>query len=409
MIALRAELAELFPPACHGRVCLVGGCVRDHLLARPGRDIDLVAAVDVELLRGAGFRLVSGKSTAPIWFRHDPRFGVIELTPLPGPEALDADLRRRDFTVNSLAMDLGGRLHDPLGGRTDIEQRLLRPCSPTTFRDDPLRIFRALRFAADGWRMSGECEGLIREQGWADELARIPVERFSREMLKACAAPHPERFFRGMLELGVGAGYLPELFRMPCIPAGPLEHHPEGDLLTHSLQVLERVARRSDAPLARFCALFHDIGKLATDPARYPRHHGHDRAGADLAHQLCDRLRLSARQRTALAGVSRLHMTLNRWDELRDATRMRTAEQASKWGIAEILALVSMADSAASDVPDGWEVVVAVAGMSATELGIDPARLGGMSGDGRRALIHQKRVELLRSKLRDSPTPPSCA
>jgi tRNA nucleotidyltransferase (CCA-adding enzyme) len=405
MTDLRARMAALFPPACHDRVFLVGGCVRDHLLGRPSRDIDLVATVEEEHLVAAGFRLVTGKSTAPIWFRHDDRLGIVELTPLPGVETLDSDLRRRDFTINSLAMDLGGNLHDPLGGRDDISRRLIRPCSSDSFRDDPLRIFRAFRFEADGWRMTGGCEGLIREREWSDELARVPMERFSREMLKSCAGSRPERFFLAMLEFSVGAEYLPELFRMPCIPAGPLEHHPEGDLLTHSIQVLQRVAGRCDDPLARFCAFFHDIGKLATDPARYPRHHSHDRAGADLARDLCTRLRLSARYRTALAGISRLHMTFNRWDELRDGTRVKTAEQAVKGGIAEILPLVSVADKAESEEPAGWLRAVGVVRMTTAELGLDQRRLETMLPAIRADLILQKRIE----KFRAPPTPPSCA
>lgn len=401
---LRAHLGDLFPPACHGRVFLVGGCVRDHLLGRPSRDIDLVAAVDGAQLSAAGFRLVTGKSTAPIWFRHDDQVGVIELTPLTNLDALAFDLRRRDFTINSLAMDLQGNLHDPLGGQDDIRQGLVRPCSSDSFRNDPLRIFRAFRFQADGWQMTGECAGLIREQEWSDELTRIPMERFSREMLKACAAPKPERFFLAMLEYSVGAGFLPELFRMAQIPAGPPEHHPEGDLLTHSIQVLQRVARHCDDPLARFCAFFHDIGKLATDPACYPRHHGHDRAGAELSRELCTRLRLSSRYRGALAGVSRLHMTFSRWAELRDGTRVRTAEQAVKAGIVQILSLVSAADKPGWEEPDGWSRAVDVVRMTTGELGMDQRRLEEMPMDRRRDLIHLQRV----NRYRTLPTPPSC-
>ncbi len=393
---LRSQLAELFPPACHGRVFLVGGCVRDHLLGRGCRDIDLVAALSGDELGRCGFRLVAGRSTAPIWFRHDDAFGTIELTPLTCPEALDADLRRRDFTINSLAMDLRGNLHDPLDGRGDIMGRFLRPCSPDTFRDDPLRIFRAFRFESDGWSMTGECQELIGQRQWSEELSRIPMERFSREMLKACSAPRPERFFLAMLKFGVGSGYLPELFRMARIPAGPLRYHPEGDLLTHSIQVMQRVTERSADPLARFCALFHDIGKLSTDPARYPSHHGHDRAGVELARQLCSRLRLSARYRNALAAICRLHMTFNNWEELRDGTRLRAAEQAVKSGITGILPLVSAADRAGSEEPAGWSRAVQVVRMSTIELGMDQQQLEKMPADLRSDLILQLRIERFR-------------
>lgn len=391
------HLRELFPPACHGRVWLVGGWVRDRLLGRAGSDIDLVAAVNEELLRSLGFRPVQGKSTVPIWFRHDPARGVMELTRLAEPVRLPLDLERRDFTINAMALSLEGELLDPLGGRRDLDAGRLRACSPCSFRDDPLRVLRALRFECDGWRLTGETEALIAGNDWDSLLRDIPVERFSREMLKALAAPEPWRFFRRMVELRVGRGYLPELFRMPLVPAGPPQHHPEGDLLTHSLQVLERVAERSPDPLPRFCAFFHDLGKLATDPILYPRHHGHERAGVELAREFCTRLRLSARHRSALATISRLHMTLNRWDELRDGTKIRTAEQAVKGGVAEILQMVSEADHGSVNLSDGWEQAVRIAGMGLVELGIDLQRLERLPAEQRGAIIHQRRVERMRT------------
>lgn len=393
-----AFLKGLFPPVCHDRIFLVGGSVRDMLLDKESRDLDLAAALSPGEFLAAGFRLVEGKSTAPIWFRYDADFGKIEATQLTGVADLAADLAGRDFTANAIAMGLGSGIIDPLEGRRDLERRLLRACSPGSFLADPLRIFRALRFEADGWRMSPETETLARELDWATHLAPIPVERFTREMLKALESPEPERFFRRMLELKAGEGMLPELFRMTAIPAGPLFHHPEGDLFTHSIQVLARVTERTTAPLSRFCALFHDLGKLTTDPADYPKHHGHDKAGFAMAHSFCNRLRLPAEYRTALAWTSRLHATLNRWTELRGATRVRMAAQALKAGIAVILPLVSSADKGVAVELTEWERAVRVARMSATELGIDLEHLEAMAAENRPDLILQRRVEMLRKE-----------
>ncbi|MBI2355259.1 MAG: HD domain-containing protein [Deltaproteobacteria bacterium] len=391
-------LKGLFPASCHERIFLVGGSVRDLLLGREGRDIDLAAALSADELAASGLRLVEGKSTQPIWFGYDKSFGKIEATPLEDAAALAADLARRDFTINAIAMTLAGELIDPLGGKSDLEQRRLRACTPRSFLDDPLRIFRALRFEGEGWRMTPETEALIREQDWSQRLGAIPVERFSREMLKALESPEPERFFQRMLELIVGENYLPEIFRMPRVIAGPPIYHPEVDLFSHSIQVLQRAAQRTGDPLARFCALFHDIGKLATDPALYPSHHGHDEAGFDLARNLCERLRLPAAYRTALAWTSRLHNRLNRWTELRGATRVRMAEQAVKAGIAAILPLVSAADKGVFGEITGWRGAVRVAGMSTAELGIDMERIEAMPGDKRSDFILQRRVEALRAE-----------
>lgn len=397
------RLKGIFPEDAHQRIFLVGGAVRDLLLGQGNTDIDLAASLTREEFAALGFRLVEGKSTAAIWHRYIEGFGTIEVTPLPDAAELADDLRRRDFTINAMAMTLAGDIVDPLDGRAELKHRRLSACSRRTFIDDPLRVFRAFRFAADGWRMTPECEQLLRERDWSRELSSVPVERFSREMLKALAKQEPERFFQLMLETESGQGYLPELFRMPHIPAGPLEHHPEGDLFTHSIQVLQRAAAQSCDPLARFCAFFHDIGKLATDPSCYPRHHGHDQTGAGMSGAFCQRMRLPARFGKALTWVSRLHGTFNLWGELRDSTRLRMADQALKAGIADILPLVSAADKTGGREPGEWREALRIAGMSSTELGIDPQGLERMQPSKRTGHILQKRVETFRATPTTSP------
>ena len=397
MILISDHLKSFFPDACHPRIFLVGGAVRDLFLGREIRDIDLAAALSAEEFSALGFRLVKGKSTDAIWHRHITGLGTIEATPLADLADLDSDLRRRDFTINALAMSLGGELIDPLNGRSDLNERRLAPCSGQTFSADPLRVFRAFRFAADGWRMTPACLEQLREHDWDRELTAVPIERFSCEMLKALVTAEPERFFQLMLELAVGRCYLPELFRLPLIPAGPLEHHPEGDLFSHALQVLQRVSAASPDPLARFCALFHDIGKLATPPELYPRHHGHDQAGFSMALEFCQRLRLPAHFAKALAWISRLHGTFNLWEQLRDATKLRLADQAIKAGIVNILPLVAAADKAGGVEPREWREALRVAGMSSRELGIDPQALERIQPSKRPDQILQKRLQHFRA------------
>jgi len=194
---------------------------------------------------------------------------------------------------------------------------------------------------------------------------------------------------------------------MHQIPAVPLDYHPEGDLLKHSIQVLQRVCDATPDPVTRFCALFHDLGKLATEPALYPTHHGHDVAGFELARNFCNRLCLPASLRKALSWTNRLHGKANRWEELRDSTRIRLAEQALKWGVAKLLRLVSAADRTGGGIMKDLDKVLEVVSLTTTELGIDPclfADAGHGSGisplpsEKRPALIMQKRVEVLRSR-----------
>lgn len=390
-------LQQRFPQQYHDRIFLVGGTVRDFLLQQPSRDYDLIAVLPEELLPSLGFRLVAGKTTGPVWFHHDVCLGKLELVRLDDLSRLATDLQRRDFTINAITCSLSGRWYDPLHGRQDLQQRLLRVCSDQSFVDDPLRIIRGLRFMADGWQLLPETAQLIQERDWADRLACLPVERFSREMVKALAGRQPQRFFEQMLRFRLGAGWLPELFRMPDIPAGPLQHHPEGDLLTHCLQVLHRAAEVSPDPLIRFCAFFHDIGKLSSDPARYPKHHGHDEAGFKPALNLCRRLCLPTEWGRALAWTSRLHGKLNRWSELRDATRLRIAEQARKAGISRVLPVVSAADKPGGSTPAQWFQALDVVAMNSVQLGIDREQLEAMQARHRPDFILQQRIRLLRS------------
>lgn len=391
-----AALRKLFPERFWPQVWLTGGTVRDGLLDRGGRDIDLAAALPPELLAGLGFRYVAGRSTAPVWLRHDHVLGGVEITLLDSPDSLHADLQRRDFTMNAIAVPLLGEVCDPLAGRQHLREEVLEPCSRETFKADPARVFRAFRFVAEGFSLAPAAAALLEGAPWDDLLAGIPVERFSREMDKALAAPRPEQFFRLMISFTAGRTFLPELFSMAAVPAGPAEHHPEGDLLSHSLQVLQRVAGTTPDPLARFCALFHDIGKLATTPDLYPRHHGHEEAGFLAAGEFCRRLRLSNEHGRTLAWVCRLHGKANRMGTLRASTGIQLAEQAVKGGVEEILPLVSCADSPGGLDRVLWHRLTTVARMNTGQLGIAGEQLQAIPAGRRGEVILQRRVEMLR-------------
>jgi tRNA nucleotidyltransferase (CCA-adding enzyme) len=402
MIDLVAKLKRFFPQELHDRLFLVGGMVRDILMGVECQDIDLLAALPPADLTRLGFGLVQSKSTPNIYFLFHRQLGKIEVTVIPSVDSLPQDLKRRDFAVNAMAMAFDGAVHDPLKGSKDLEQKILRICGPTSFSDDPARIFRAFRFESDGWRLDQASAAAIAERYWSDDLGLVPVERFSQEMLKALSKSEPGRFFQRMLQFRVGRSYLPEIFRMPEVPAGPLEHHPEGDLFSHSLQVLERMALKTPEVKARFCAMFHDLGKLSTKKELYPRHHGHDEAGALAADPFCKKLRLPVELQRALQGANKLHNTANRWQELRDSTKIKLAVDAGKAGISGIMPLLVAADCGGT-MP-GWEEVLRVAALNSAQLGIDAAVLQSAGPEKCQQLIMNQRIKELRKSSQNRHT-----
>lgn len=394
------ELKALFPQGLQDRLYLVGGAVRDLVFGADCSDFDLIALLPAETLPALGFYPVNPKSTPNIYFRFVKGLGKIEVTLIPCAEFIPADLQRRDFTINAMLMTLEGIISDPLHGEADLKARRLVPCSPTSLSDDPIRIFRALRFECDGFRLSAEGERAIAQVDWSAPLEAIPIERFSSEMLKALEKETPATFFRRMLELGVGENLLPEIFAMPKVPAGPLKHHPEGDLFTHSLQVLERVAKTTPNLNARFCAFFHDLGKLDTPADLYPKHLGHEEAGRRAADPFCRRLRLPLPLIRGLQGTCRMHLNANRWSELRTATKVRLAVDAVKCGIAGFLPTITKADCGRD--MDGWDEVLRVARLNVEELGFPKGHFDreGIPAAKRGALLLERRVRVLRGENR---------
>lgn len=170
-----STLRPLFPPELHDRIFLVGGAVRDLLLGKESADLDLVVALPEQELTSRRFRKVTPQDAPPVLLHHSPALGKIEATCIASVADLDDDLRRRDFTSNALALDLCGKLRDPLGGVADLNARQLRPCSATTFTADPTRLFRAFRFAAGGWSLTPQAAALIEGEEWDERLRRLPI------------------------------------------------------------------------------------------------------------------------------------------------------------------------------------------------------------------------------------------
>lgn len=300
-----------------GRALLVGGCVRDRVMGRPERDVDvevLGLAPDAfeALLAGFGETFRVGRSYTVLRLRGlDVEFSVDDSA---GTDFAAAS-RRRDLTLNSMAIDpLTGVVLDPHGGRADIAARRLRATDPEHFGSDPLRAFRVARFAAC-LEMEPDAE-LIVLCGEQD-LAAVAGERLLEEMRRLLVeAPAPAKGFAILERCGLLETF-PELAALRGVPQDP-EWHPEGDVWTHTLLVLDAAAglRRRDGDdfALMLGALCHDLGKPATtewsdeDEGTRIRSPGHDRAGIAPTRALLGRLRASNALVTAVCALVEHHL-----------------------------------------------------------------------------------------------------
>ncbi len=327
------ELGRLFEGAGH-EIALVGGPVRDVLLDRLGTDWDFATSAHPEVTG----RLVSGWADA-VWdigraygtigCRKDGH--TIEITTYRSesyspssrkPEVvygdnLVGDLSRRDFTVNAMAVRLPQRgFVDPFGGRRDLAARVLRtPSTPQqSFGDDPLRMMRAARFAAQlGFAAAPDVVAAMRDM--SDRLTIVAAERVRGELTKLIDAPYPRLGLQLLVSTGVADHVLPEL---PALKLERDEHHRHKDVYEHSLTVLDQVIdleHRLPAGgpdfVTRFAALMHDVGKPRTrrfaDDGSVTFHH-HDVIGARLTRKRMRALRFSGEVTESVAMLVELHL-----------------------------------------------------------------------------------------------------
>lgn len=297
------------------RILLVGGAVRNLLLGRPPGDKDFLVLDAGEAEFRARFPSARKVGRAfPVYWLGGSEFAF------PRAASLEQDLAARDFTLNALALDSGGELFCHPQTLEDLRRRVLRPCSPSSLADDPLRVFRAARFLAQFPELTPHPDLLAAMEDAARTglLANLSAERVGRELLKALAGQQPSRFTALLARTGCLEPWFAELARCRDVPAGPPPAH-DSDVFGHTLAVLDRLA---GDPLRAWMGLCHDLGKAATPPAQWPAHHGHDRAGAALARGLGARLRLSEEYLRAGETAALLHMTAARYPELRPGTRV---------------------------------------------------------------------------------------
>ena len=295
-----------------GRALAVGGWVRDELLGRASKDLDIevfgIPAGELRPLLERFGRVDAVGESFTVY-----KLGNIDVS-LPRRESktgrghkgftvegdpnlsIEEAARRRDFTINAISRDpLTGELVDPFGGQQDLEARVLRAVDPRTFADDSLRVLRAIQFAA---RFELTVEEQTRALCHSLPLDDLPAERVWGEIEKLLLQPaRPSVGLTLALEVGVVDRLFPELKALVGCPQ-EYEWHPEGDVWVHTLMVVDEARKRIDdldrgkAVTVMLGALCHDLGKPPTTAfidGRI-RSMGHEEAGVPPATALLDRL-----------------------------------------------------------------------------------------------------------------------
>lgn len=298
---------------------IVGGCVRDVLREEKPKDWDVTTNATPEEIQ----RIFPNHL-------YENRFGTVtvhsgtqdvEVTPYRSeaqytdrrhPDrvtfgvSLKEDLARRDFTMNAMAMRLGGDLMDPFGGQQDLEQKIIRAVGNPRerFSEDALRLLRAIRFSA-------QLKGMIEPQTWNAilelhcNIRAVAAERIRDELMKMIATDHPILAIWKLFESGMLATILPELAEGVGMTQN--KHHVY-TVFFHNLMALQHCP--SDDPLVRLAALLHDVGKSRTKEGDGPEStfYHHDHVGADMTRALMKRLRFSKEETDRVSHLVDMHL-----------------------------------------------------------------------------------------------------
>lgn len=312
---------------------VVGGFVRDFLLNKSSKDIDFVCvgsgielaqAVAEELGPRVQVNIFRNFGTAQIvWddldlefvgarresYRADSRKPVVE------DGTLEEDQKRRDFTINAMAISLNegtyGRLVDPFDGVGDLKRKVIRtPQDPVvTFSDDPLRMMRAVRFASQ-LNFDIEADTFAALISQAERLKIVSGERIIDELNKIILSPVPSYGFKLLFHSGLLVRFFPEMVALHGVEYVGNQAHK--DNFFHTLQVLDNVSRVSDDLWLRWAAIMHDIAKPATkkfDKTHGWTFHGHEEKGARMTPSIFRRLKLPMDERMLFVQkLVRLHL-----------------------------------------------------------------------------------------------------
>ncbi len=312
-------------------VYAVGGYVRDTLMDRETSEIDFVVSGDgpdfakkvVKDFNGYGFTVFKQFGTASFRYKdiklefvsaRKESYHIYSRNPEVELSSLKEDLKRRDFTVNAIAMDVSsssfGTIIDPFNGKEDIKKRIIRTPldSKQAFFDDPLRIIRAARFASQ-LQFKIDKKTLQTMKAERSRIGIISQERITDEIIKILLSNKPSVGFKILKNTGLLEIIFPELDLMSGVEQRDDYHHK--DALEHTLKVVDNLAQITNDKKLLFVGLVHDIGKPRVKKfvkGKGWTFYGHDFVGMKMLKRICRELRLSKEMYNYSCKLTRLHM-----------------------------------------------------------------------------------------------------
>ncbi len=310
------EIIRDVSKAMNLKVYVVGGYVRDALLGRPSKDIDVVVVGDGLELASAVAKAIGKHTEAKFYgqfgtamLRHKgleiefvgarkESYKLYSRKPDVRPGTLAEDLNRRDFTVNALAVSLNeknfGELIDPFDGQKDLEQQILKTPldADITYSDDPLRMMRAIRFASQlNFQIEASSFEAIKRN--KNRLKIVSPERITDELNKIILSKKPSIGFKLLFDSGLLQVFFPQFAHLQGVEVVNGKGHK--DNFYHTLEVLDNLSKHSDDLWLRWAAILHDIAKPATkrfDPKQGWTFHGHEFRGAKMVPGIFKQLKL---------------------------------------------------------------------------------------------------------------------
>lgn len=324
---------------------LVGGAVRDSLLGLVPKDKDYVIEATESEFEAVFPEAKKVGISFPVYL-HPETGDEIALTRTERKTgntyqdfevtgigvSIQEDLLRRDFTVNSIAQpylqDINGYMTyiDPCGGITDLQDKILRCVNPEAFNDDPLRIYRAARFAARfDLAVEPSTFGLMYNNVRVDKsLYMVEKERVILELKKMYSqCTKPSIFFRLLEDLLALDAHFKPLEDLTFVPAGPVAYHGNNTAFDHTMEVIDRCKANGLNFDCFIACLFHDTGKAATDPSILPHHYGHENGSYRINKEFFADNRYDASSVDLALTVGKFHMKTHY------ITKMRTVKLVS--------------------------------------------------------------------------------